>query len=151
MTRGFEMVSQKYKKHDLSVVIQLPMRATEHSIAYDIFSPIDVVIKPMTSVMIWTDVKAYFNTDEALIVNVRSSMGKHPVMLANTQGWVESDYYSNPDNDGNLGIRLFNLGSEDYVINAGDRIAQGMFINYLTADSGNTDAKRMGGFGSTNR
>ena len=72
-------------------------------------------------------------------------------MLANTQGWIESDYYSNSDNDGNIGIRLFNLGATPYEIKAGDRIAQGMFIKYLVADNGNTDVKRQGGFGSSGK
>jgi len=76
-------------------------------------------------------------------------MGKQPIMLANTQGWVESDYYSNPDNDGNIGINLLNLGNTPYIIEKGDRIAQGMFINYLTTDDDNTTAERLGGFGST--
>ena len=132
MSRYFEVVSKAYRK--TTGEITLPTRATKSSIAYDFYSPIDTVINPMQSVMIWTDVKTKFNTDEALLINVRSSMGKQPVMIANTQGWIESDYYSNPDNDGNIGIRLFNLGTEPYEIKAGDRIAQGMFVKYLTAD-----------------
>ena len=147
MNRYFEMVNNNYRKN--SADITLPTRASKSSIAYDFYSPVDVTINPMQSAMIWTDVKAKFNDNEALLINVRSSMGKHPIMIANTQGWIESDYYSNPDNDGNIGIRLFNLGTEPYIIKKGDRIGQGMFINYLTADNGNTDDIRNGGFGST--
>ena len=149
MSRYFEIVSDKYRKNEGEII--LPTRATKHSIAYDFYSPVDIKINPMRSVMIWTDVKAKFNADEALLINVRSSMGKQPVMMANTQGRIESDYYSNPDNDGNIGIRLFNLGDDPYYITAGERIAQGMFIKYLTADNGNTDNIRQGGFGSTNK
>lgn len=149
MSRYFEVVSKAYRKTTVDII--LPTRATKSSIAYDFYSPIDTVINPMQSVMIWTDVKAEFNTDEALLINVRSSMGKHPIMIANTQGWIESDYYSNPDNDGNIGIRLFNLGTEPYEIKTGDRIAQGMFVKYLTADNGNTEQERTGGFGSSGK
>ena len=149
MSRYFEVVSKRYRK--TTGEIFLPTRATKCSVAYDFYSPVTVTIPPMQSVMIWTDVKAEFNTDEALLINVRSSMGKHPVMIANTQGWIESDYCNNPDNDGNIGIRLFNLGTESYVIKAGDRIAQGMFIKYLEADNGNTDTERQGGFGSSGK
>ena len=149
MNRYFEVVNNTHRKTNADVT--LPTRATKSSIAYDFYSPIDTVINPMQSVMIWTDIKAKFNTDEALLVNVRSSMGKQPVMIANTQGWIESDYYSNSDNDGNIGIRLFNLGTEPYVIKVGDRIAQGMFVKYLTADNGNTDTERTGGFGSSGK
>ena len=149
MSRYFEVVSDTYRKTIGDIT--LPTRATKSSIAYDFYSPINITIKPMQSVMIWTDVKAHFNEDEALLLNVRSSMGKHPVMIANTQGWIESDYYNNPDNDGNIGCRLFNLSTEPYVINVGDRIMQGMFIKYLVADNGNTDNTRQGGFGSSGK
>src|SRR5699024_8793979 len=125
-------------------------RATKNSVAYDIYSPIDIIIPPMQSKMIWTDIKAKFNPEEALLINVRSSMGKYKVMLANTQGWIESDYYENESNDGNIGINLFNLGEKGYVIRKGDRIAQCMLIPHLTFENGNTNNKRTGGFGSTN-
>ena len=149
MSRRFEVVSKVYRKTTGEII--LPTRATKCSVAYDFYSPVPVTIPPMQSVMIWTDVKAEFNTDEALLINVRSSMGKHPIMIANTQGWIESDYYSNPDNDGNIGVRLFNLSTEPYVVRVGNRIAQGMFIKYLTADNGNTDTERVGGFGSSGK
>ena len=149
MERYFEIVNDTYRKTKSNIT--LPTRATKSSIAYDFYSPVDTVINPMQSVMIWTDVKAKFNTDEALLINVRSSMGKFPIMIANTQGWIESDYYSNPDNDGNIGVRLFNLSTEPYFIKAGDRIAQGMFIKYLEADNGNTTQERVGGFGSSGK
>jgi dUTP pyrophosphatase len=147
--RGFEVVSENFRK--IVGEIKLPQRATEHSIAYDFYSPISAAILPNESAMIWTDVKAYFQPNEALLLNVRSSMGKQPVMIANTQGWIESDYYNNESNDGNIGFRLLNLGKQPYVIHQGDKIGQGMFINYLVADNGNTDIKRSGGFGSTGK
>ena len=149
MSRYFELVKDKYRKSTGEVI--LPKRATKSSVAYDFYSPIDITIPPMTSVMIWTDIKAKFNENEALLINIRSSMDKQPVMIANTQGWIDSDYYSNPDNDGNIGIRLFNLGNTSYVVKSGDRIAQGMFVKYLVADNGNTDCVRKSGFGSSGR
>jgi dUTP pyrophosphatase len=88
--------------------------------------------------------------DECLIINVRSSMGGK-FMLANTQGWIDMDYYSNEGNDGNIGIFLKNISDEVQVIKRGDRIAQGAFTKDLPADNGNTDAVRIGGFGSTNK
>lgn len=147
--RAFEPVAFEYRKNEDTPT--LPLRVTKHSVAYDFFSPVDAVIPPHGMVMIWTDVKACFGEDEALLLNVRSSMGKQPVMIANTQGWIESDYYSNPDNDGNIGCRLLNLGDTEYVIHKGDRIMQGMFIKYLVADNCNSDNLRAGGIGSTGK
>lgn len=148
--RGFEVVKEEYRKNK-GAEIKLPERGTKTAIAYDVFAPVDIIIPPFEMRMIWTDVKAYFLEDEALLANVRSSMGKHPIMLANTQGWIESDYYGNTGNDGNIGFNLFNLGKTDYIIKAGDRIGQLMFIKYLTSDNGNTNAVREGGFGSTGK
>lgn len=147
--RKFEMVREDMRRTNSE--IKLPTRASKHSIAYDFYSPINITIPPMQSKLIWTDVKAYFNTDEALLINVRSSMGKQPIMLANSQGWIESDYVDNESNDGNIGINLYNLGEKDYIIKKGDRIAQGMLIKYFTFENGNTNEKRNGGFGSTGK
>lgn len=120
--RRFEFVKNN---HNLAnPARQLPKRVTQYSIAYDIFSPFDVVIQPKHSHLIWTNIKARFESDEALIINVRSSMGKNKIMIANTQAWIESDYYDNPENDGNIGINLYNFGDTDYHIAVGDRIAQ---------------------------
>lgn len=148
MSRYFKVVKPEHRKNE--GYIKLPTRATEHSAAYDFYSPVDVTIQPQESVMIWSDIKAHMYYDNVLLINVRSSMGKHPVMISNTIGVIDSDYYENPDNDGNIGIRLFNLGKEPYEIKTGDRIAQGMFIRYETVVNDSTKTKREGGFGSTN-
>ena len=144
----FEIVDDKFRKNETA---RLPLRATAHSVGYDFFSPVDIEIPPMSAAMIWTDVKARFGPDEALLINVRSSMGKQPVMLANTQGWIDSDYAHNPDNDGNIGIMLHNGGNETYVVRTGDRIAQGMIVQYWLTDDDDTEEKRHGGFGSTGK
>lgn len=88
---------------------------------------------------------------EALILNPRSSMGKLDLTFANTQGWIDCDYYNNESNDGNIGIYLKNNGREIVKIKVGDRIGQGAFIPFLVADNGNTDKIREGGYGSTGK
>lgn len=148
MSRGFEVVSDKFRKHEGE--IQLPYRGTSRAMAYDFYSPLDLVINPGEIGKVWTDVKAYMEDDECLVLNVRSSQGGK-VMLANTQGWIDADYYSNPGNDGNIGVFLKNISGEPYVIKKGDRVAQGAFFKFLVADNGNTNATRQGGFGSTNK
>ena len=148
--RYFEVVKDEFRKNP-NVEIKLPTRASEHSAGYDFYSPIDAVIQPKESVMIWTDIKAHMYYDNVLIINVRSSMGKQPIMIANTQGWIDSDYYSNESNDGNIGFRLFNLGNTPYEIKAGDRIGQGMFIKYGTIKDDTTTTQRTGGFGHSGK
>lgn len=147
--RRFEVVRDEYRKHP-EVEIKLPTRATTHSAGYDFYSPVDVVIEPGKSCFFFTDVKANMYWDNVLMLYVRSSMGKHPVVIANGTGIVDSDYYSNEDNDGNIGFRLLNLGDEPYEIKIGDRIGQGVFLKYGTVKDDNTTTERKGGFGSTN-
>ena len=146
--RYFEVVKDEFRKNEGE--IKLPTRATEHSAGYDFYSPIDCVIQPNESVMIWTDVKAHMYWDNVLMLYVRSSMGKHPVVIANGTGIVDSDYYGNDSNDGNIGFRLFNLGSTPYEIKIGDRIGQGVFMKYGIVKEDNTTTQRTGGFGSSN-
>lgn len=145
--RGFESVVDEKRKTVGEVA--LPTRGSSKAMAYDFYSTDDWFVDPNQIVKIWTDVKAYMQDNECLILNVRSSMGGK-FMLANTQGWIDADYYSNKDNDGNIGIFLKNISKEKQFIKKGDRIAQGAFFNFLVADNGNTDSVRVGGFGSTN-
>lgn len=147
--RKFEVVRDDIRRTNGEIT--LPTRATKDSVGYDIYSPINITIPPMQTKMIWTDVKAKFNPGEVLLLNVRSNMGKYKIMLANTQGWIESDYYDNKETGGNIGINLFNLGEKDYVIKKGDRIAQCMLVSHLTFENGNTDKIRTGGFGSSGK
>lgn len=148
--RGFEFVSPSDRKYGNNGAI--PVRADKGACAYDMFSPIDVIIQPNEQILIWTDVKAYMELDEVLILNVRSSQGKPRVQLANTQGWIDSTYYNNVTNDGNIGVYLRNEGTFPYEIKQGDRICQVMFQKYLVADN-DTVLKntRTGGFGSSGK
>lgn len=148
MKRGFEVVKEDMRKTNGEIT--LPTRGTSKAMAYDFYSNANYEVCPNQVVKIWTDVKAYMQSNEGLILNVRSSMGGK-FMLANSQGWIDSDYFSNESNDGNIGVFLLNISNEVQEIKKEDRIAQGMFINYLVADNGNTNNERVGGFGSTNK
>ena len=145
--RGFEIVKDNARKF-IDKEIKLPTRGTSKAAAYDFYSNDTYTIEPNQIAKIWTDVKAYMCDDEVLLLDVRSSMGGK-FMLANTIGVIDADYYSNEGNDGNIGVFLKNISNETLTINEGERIAQGMFFNYLVADNGNTDEIRNGGFGST--
>ena len=71
-------------------------------------------------------------------------------MLKNTTGIVDSDYYSNESNDGNIGLALYNTTDEAVVIQKGERLVQGIFMKYLTVDNDTfLKEKRTGGIGST--
>lgn len=142
-------MNEKNRKNKGTEII-LPTKGSSKAMAYDFYAPVDIVIEPNKTGKIWTDVKAYMSNTECLIINVRSSMGGK-LMLANTQGWIDADYYSNENNDGNIGIFLLNITDNPILIKKGERIAQGAFFNFLVADNGNSDKERTGGFGSTGK
>ena len=150
-TRGFKIVSDEFRKHP-DVNIQLPKRGTKKSAGYDICTPVDIIIPPNgISDAIQTDIKAYMLEDEVLEIVPRSSIGfKKGLMLINTVGIIDSDFYSNPDNDGNIGFKFKNLTDETVEIKAGERILQGIFRKYLTTEDDFCETERVGGIGSTN-
>ena len=131
--RKFEVVREDAIKYDV-VPTKMPARATKHSAGYDIYSPISVTIQPKTMEMIWTNIKAQFNSDEVLLLCVTSGMGKNGIMVANTIGVIDCDYYGNVSNDGNLGFRLYNFSDEPYKIEVGDKIGQGILCLPLISD-----------------
>jgi dUTP pyrophosphatase len=147
--RYFEVVKDEFRKSEGE--IKLPTRASEHSAGYDFYSPVEVTIEPNKSVLIFTDVKAHMYYDNVLMLYVRSSMGKHPVVIANGTGIIDSDYFSNMDNDGNIAFRLLNLGDTPYEIKKGDRIGQGVFMKFGTVKDDTTTTQRIGGFGSSGK
>ena len=147
-TRGFE-VAKGYE--DKNVI--LPVRGTAHSAGYDfhILNDTDVYIHPQETIKFHTGVKSYMQDDEVLLIDIRSSVGiKKGIALSNTLGVVDSDFYANPTNDGEIMIALTNIGDKVQVIEPNARVAQGMFIKYLTTDNDKADAERVGGVGSTN-
>lgn len=147
--RYFNVVAQNCRKTD--VEITLPTRSDPRSAGYDFYSPVEITLQPWENKLVFTDVKACMNDNEVLMLYVRSSMGKIPVVLANGTGIIDSSYFENPDNDGNIGFRLINQSDNPYAIHIGDRIGQGVFLEYLTVDNDNATGVRTGGFGSSGR
>ena len=149
--RGFEAVDSSKKKHDIST--RLPVRSDDGSAGYDFYSPTSVEILPGEKATIWTDIKSYMKQDEVLKIYPRSSMGiKFGVSLANTTGIIDSSYYGNPDNDGNIGICIMNNSTETYSVSEGDRIGQGIFQKYLMADNDDIlNKERLSGIGHSGK
>lgn len=149
--RGFEVVEKAHRKsYGLNEEPKMPMRGTRHSAGYDFFAPHDVEILPNDSTLVWTDIKSYMLDDEVLELYPRGSTGnKHKVRLGNTVGIVDSDYYSNVKNDGNIGLMLYNFGKKVKTFKKGDAIVQGIFKKFLESDNCNTEVERKGGQGHT--
>ncbi|MGN0950945.1 MAG: dUTP diphosphatase [Mitsuokella sp.] len=148
-TRGFEIVSQYQGRG-----IEVPKRKTAMSAGYDLQAARSVVIGAGETAMVPTGLKAYMQPDEVLTIHIRSSMAvKRGLMLVNHVGIVDADYYNNEDNEGHIFIALWNRGTKPVTIESGERIAQGIFLKYLTTDgdAAGEGETRKGGFGSTGR
>lgn len=145
--RGFEVVSD-YEGQG----IRLPVRRTASSAGYDLEAAVGCIVPPGELTMVPTGLKAYMQPDEVLSIHIRSSMAVgQKLVLVNSVGVVDADYYNNPANEGHIFIAFWNRGKEPVALKKGERIAQGIFLRYLTADADEAGrgAERRGGFGST--
>ena len=152
--RGFEVVSSFSD-------INLPKRSTARSAGYDFEAAEDITVPSVWKLalkgsenikptFIKTGIKAYMQEDEALFLYNRSSNpGKKGLVMANSVGVVDSDYYNNADNEGHIMFAFYNFFPVDVTIKKGERIGQGVFKKFLKADGDSADAIRTGGFGST--
>lgn len=101
--------------------------------------------------LVKTGIKAYMQPDEFLALYNRSSNPiKRKLILTNGTGVVDSDYYNNADNEGEIAFQFINNGYDDIVIKKGERIGQGIFQKFLlVANEEEVDTVRKGGHGST--
>ena len=174
----FEVVS-KYK----DAGINLPRRSTAHAAGYDFEVAEDIVIMPLQyylddmqahhsgaftlnemaqytkhfgakPTLVPTGIKAQINTGWYLKLTVRSSLPlKHWLILANSEGIIDGDYYNNPDNEGEIFFQLINLSPFPILLKKGDKIGQGIFVPYdlVEGDNYGEGEERKGGFGSTSK
>lgn len=144
--RGFK-IARGYENQ----VKFLPQRATPGSGGYDFWPLEDITLQAGAEYLFDTGVKAYMPEDEILLINIRSSYGiNHGIELCNEQGWIDSDYYSNPDNDGVIIIKVKNSGSKSFFFSKEKPFAQGLFISYhITSDDKPRLPARQGGVGSS--
>ena len=141
IAKGFE---------DKGVII--PERKTAKSAGYDIVALTneDVYLSPGQSVNLATGLKACMEDDEVMLLFIRSSLGiKKGITLSNSCAVIDADYYNNPDNDGHFILNVINTSNEVQCVPARSRVAQAVFVEYLTVDDDNATGERIGGIGST--
>lgn len=144
--RGFELVSQY---HDENL---LPKRETAHAAGYDLKVAERTVLEPGEIVLVPTGVKAYMQTGEVLYLYDRSSNPrKKGLVLINSVGVIDGDYYGNTANEGHIFAQMKNITDQTVVLEAGERIVQGVFMPFLVVDGDNATGERTGGFGSTGK
>ena len=157
--RCFEKISFDQFKIDVADnkelydAYNIPKRSTKDSAGYDFEALFDFILKPGEIKKIPTGIKADMNNGEVLFLIVRSSQGfKYNVRMCNQVGVIDKDYYNNADNEGHIWLKLENHGDKDYEVKKGDKIIQGIFINFLTVDNEEEiEKERTSGIGSTDK
>lgn len=99
----------------------LPTYATTQSAGMDLRANIDnpITLKPMERRLVPTGL--YISLPQGYEAQVRPRSGlalKHGITVLNTPGTIDADYR------GELMVLLVNFSTEDFIINAGERIAQ---------------------------
>lgn len=148
--RGFEIAKGWEDKE-----INLPVRKTKNSAGYDVEAAEDIVIplfqlggKPT---LIPTGLKAYCGDDEYFILVNRSSGPKKGLVMSNSIGIIDADYYGNETNDGHFYFQYYNILDHDLEIKKGDVIGQVIFQKFLVVDEDYAEGVRKGGFGTTDK
>lgn len=109
----------------------LPTYATAQSAGMDLRANIDepIILRPMERQLIPTGL--YMALPEGFEAQVRPRSGlalKHGITVLNTPGTIDADYR------GELKVLLVNFSNTDFVINAGERVAQMVIARYEKVD-----------------
>jgi len=129
----------------------LPEYKTDGAAGADLCAYVDAEIRlrPMERRLIPTGVFVELPSGYELQVRPRSGLAlKYGITVLNTPGTVDSDYR------GELQVLLINLGSEDFVIKNGDRIAQAVTTevsraSFTVTNSLSATERGSSGYGST--
>ena len=149
--RGFE-IAKGFENSG----INMPVRKTKLSAGYDIEAAEDCTIPAYVPgqkpTLVKTGLKAYMEDDEYLMLCNRSSNPfKKGLVMANSIGIIDADYYGNSDNDGAFMFAFYNFFDHDVQIKKGDVIGQAIFQKYKVVDDDTASGERVGGFGSTSK
>ena len=129
----------------------LPAYATTQSAGMDLRANIDspITLKPMERRLIPTGLYIALPKGYEAQVRPRSGLAlKHGITVLNTPGTIDADYR------GELMVLLTNFSAEDFIINAGERIAQMVIARheqaaFVEVDILDETERGAGGYGHT--
>lgn len=131
--------------------LELPKRATAGSAGYDFHIPFGITLAPGQTAKFPTGIRCWIDSNWVLMMAPRSSLGfNYRLQLDNTIGVIDSDYYYS-DNEGQISIKMTNTGNKELKLNAGDRVAQAIFVPYGITFDDDATGVRNGGYGSTGK
>ena len=102
--------------------------------------------------LVSTGMKCKLDPGTFLQLSVRSSSPlKYWLMMANSVGIIDADYYNNSDNEGEIFFQIYNLSPFNIQIKKGEAIGQGIILSYGVTEDDAACGERTGGFGSTSK
>ena len=100
--------------------------------------------------LVSTGMKCQLEEGTYLELSVRSSCPlKYWLILGNSVGIIDADYYNNPDNEGEIFFQVINLSPVNIILHKGDTIGQGIIRKYEITEDDIAEGERISGFGST--
>ena len=102
--------------------------------------------------LVSTGMKCKLDPNTWLQLSVRSSSPlKYWLMMGNSIGVIDADYYNNPDNEGEIFFQIYNLSPFNIQIKKGEAIGQAIILPYGVTEDDVAGGERTGGFGSTSK
>lgn len=102
--------------------------------------------------LVSTGMKCKLDPGTWLQLSVRSSSPlKYWLMMGNSIGVIDADYYNNPDNEGEIFFQIYNLSPFNIQIKKGEAIGQATILPYGVTKDDVATGERVGGFGSTSK
>ena len=102
--------------------------------------------------LVSTGMKCKLDPGTWLQLSVRSSSPlKYWLMMGNSIGVIDADYYNNPDNEGEIFFQIYNLSPFNIQIKKGEAIGQAIILPYGVTEDDVAGGERTGGFGSTSK
>jgi dUTP pyrophosphatase len=131
--------------------LPLPSYQTDGSVAFDLYSRIDLEIKPKSLGFVPLNIVAEIgDKDYALLIVPRSSTPKKKsLLIPHGIGIIDHDFCGEDDE---IHFQCYNFSNESVKIEKGERIAQGILVKTTIADIekvDNVSKNSRGGFGST--
>ena len=137
----------------LSSSVHLPSYKTNGASGMDLMAFLEksIDLKPGQSCLVPTGLSVAFPNEYEIQIRPRSGLAaKNNISVLTTPGTIDSDYR------GEIKIILFNHGTENFVINNNDRIAQMVLAPIMKMEIEETNElpdsiRGEGGFGSTGK
>lgn len=147
-----------YKRYNADVIkvkrcmssVLMPKIGSEDAAGMDFYQPESITIEPHQTQYVTLGLAMEIPKGYMLMLAPRSSMSKTPLVIPNSFGVIDADYR------GEIKGIFKNTSDDEYLIQKGDRLLQGVLVpvgalKLLEVDELTETARGSGGIGSTGK